>query len=118
MCPNLLPNSEVNAFPGGEYTMPTTPSRKEEEEKENGKPGPSKSPDFLRTDEEEVKKRPTVVLHSEKMKQLKDLLLAEKLNTHAISLHLTAQSQASDKFETRSFSSNVARSTKSPQKFD
>lgn len=27
------------------------------------------------------------------MKQLKDLLLAEKLNTHAISLHLTAQSQ-------------------------
>lgn len=27
------------------------------------------------------------------MKELKDLLLAEKLNTHAISLHLTAQSQ-------------------------
>lgn len=37
--------------------------------------------------------RPTVVLHSQKMKELKDLLLAEKLNTHAISLHLTAQSQ-------------------------
>lgn len=27
------------------------------------------------------------------MKELKDLLPAEKLNTHAISLHLTAQSQ-------------------------
>lgn len=27
------------------------------------------------------------------MKELKDLLLAEKLNTQAISLHLTAQSQ-------------------------
>lgn len=38
-------------------------------------------------------KRPTVILHSQKMKELKDLLLAEKLNTHAISLHLTAQSQ-------------------------
>lgn len=75
--------------------MPTATSRKEEEEKENGKPGTSKSPDFLDKDEDEVKKRPTVVLHSEKMKQLKDLLLAEKLNTHAISLHLTAQSQAS-----------------------
>lgn len=39
------------------------------------------------------KQRPTIVLHSQKMKELKDLLLAEKLNTHAISLHLTAQSQ-------------------------
>lgn len=38
-------------------------------------------------------KRPTVILHSQKMKELKDLLLAEKLNTQAISLHLTAQSQ-------------------------
>lgn len=37
--------------------------------------------------------RPTIILHSHKMKELKDLLLAEKLNTHAISLHLTAQSQ-------------------------
>lgn len=36
---------------------------------------------------------PTTVLYSHKMKGLKDLLLAEKLNTHAISLHLTAQSQ-------------------------
>lgn len=48
-------------------------------------------------DEEETQpieiKRPTVILHSQKMKELKDLLLAEKLNTHAISLHLTAQSQ-------------------------
>ncbi|XP_067010072.1 menin [Anabrus simplex] len=37
--------------------------------------------------------RPRLVLHSQKMKGLKDLLLAEKLNTHAISLQLTAQSQ-------------------------
>lgn len=36
---------------------------------------------------------PTTTLYSHKMKGLKDLLLAEKLNTHAISLHLTAQSQ-------------------------
>lgn len=36
---------------------------------------------------------PTVILHSRKMQELKDLLLAEKLNTHAISLHLTALSQ-------------------------
>lgn len=38
-------------------------------------------------------KRPEITLYSQKMKGLKDLLLAEKLNTHAISLQLTAQSQ-------------------------
>lgn len=38
-------------------------------------------------------KRPEITLYSHKMKGLKDLLLAEKLNTHAISLQVTAQSQ-------------------------
>lgn len=37
--------------------------------------------------------KPRIILYSQKMKGLKDLLLAEKLNTHAISLQLTAQSQ-------------------------
>ena len=37
-------------------------------------------------------KRPTITLYSRKMKGIKDLLLAEKLNTHAISLQVTAQS--------------------------
>ncbi|XP_014212070.1 menin [Copidosoma floridanum] len=36
---------------------------------------------------------PRIILYSQKMKGLKDLLLAEKLNTHAVSLQLTAQSQ-------------------------
>lgn len=45
------------------------------------------SDDFL------LPKRPEITLYSQKMKGLKDLLLAEKLNTHAISLQLTAQSQ-------------------------
>lgn len=36
---------------------------------------------------------PRIILSSEKMKGLKNLLLGEKLNTHAISLQLTAQSQ-------------------------
>lgn len=36
---------------------------------------------------------PKITLHSQKMIGLKDLLLSEKLNTHAISLQLTAQSQ-------------------------
>lgn len=42
-------------------------------------------------------KRPIITLYSQKMKGLKDLLLAEKLNTHAISLQVTAQSVASKK---------------------
>lgn len=40
-----------------------------------------------------IPKRPEITLYSQKMKGLKDLLLAEKLNTHAISLQVTAQSQ-------------------------
>ncbi|XP_039283982.1 menin [Nilaparvata lugens] len=41
----------------------------------------------------ETKLPPKLILHSQKMRGLKELLLAEKLNTHAISLQLTAQSQ-------------------------
>lgn len=44
--------------------------------------------------------KPTVILQSYKMRGLKDLLLAEKLNTHAISLQLTAQSQVGKKGRT------------------
>ncbi len=40
-----------------------------------------------------IPKRPVITLTSHKMKGLKDLLLAEKLNTNAISLQITAQSQ-------------------------
>ncbi|XP_014250261.1 menin [Cimex lectularius] len=39
------------------------------------------------------KANPKLILYSQKMRGLKDLLLAEKLNTSAISLQLTAQSQ-------------------------
>lgn len=73
-------------------------------EKTNGtNPSTSKTPIPEKEDEEEEEEEveekqpentsPTIILHSQKMKELKDLLLAEKLNTHAISLHLTAQSQ-------------------------
>ena len=65
-------------------------------------PGPSKqnnatlgSGDNKVQDQSDLKSRgrPRLTLRSQKMKGLKDLLLAEKLNTHAISLQLTAQSQ-------------------------
>ncbi|XP_055386137.1 menin [Condylostylus longicornis] len=42
-------------------------------------------------------KHPIITLYSYKMKGLKDLLTAEKLNTHAISLQVTAQSQVAGK---------------------
>lgn len=42
-------------------------------------------------------KRPIISLRSRKMKGLKDLLLAEKLNTNAISLQITAQSHIGNK---------------------
>jgi menin len=44
-------------------------------------------------EEDEEEERPSLELHSRKMAGLKELLLAEKLNTSAISLQLTAQSQ-------------------------
>lgn len=40
-----------------------------------------------------IPKRPVITLYSHKMKGLKNLLIAERLNTHAISLQVTAQSQ-------------------------
>jgi menin len=40
-----------------------------------------------------VNSRPRVTLYSHKMAALKPLLLAERLNTHALQLQLTAQSQ-------------------------
>lgn len=56
---------------------------------------PSVGPVFKETADDEIiiPKRPEITLYSQKMKGLKELLLAEKLNTHAISLQLTAQSQ-------------------------
>lgn len=68
----------------------------------NGNPSTSKNGadvsessvnDKSKLDEGNEPPKLTVVLHSQKMKQIRDLLLAEKLNTHALSLHLTAQSQ-------------------------
>uniref|UniRef100_A0A1A9WF04 Menin n=1 Tax=Glossina brevipalpis TaxID=37001 RepID=A0A1A9WF04_9MUSC len=61
---------------------------------------PSSAPPALLDEEDPVQfmlKRPVITLYSQKMKGLKDLLLAEKLNTHAISLQVTAQSVASRK---------------------
>lgn len=96
--PNLKQSLKNNKFLGGDdATLPTKNT--------NGSAGPSKQPETTtddapsppnkkeRDEEDETTARPTVVLHSHKMKELKDLLLAEKLNTQAISLHLTAQSQ-------------------------
>lgn len=58
-------------------------------------PSPSTGPVFNESliDDVIMPKRPEITLYSQKMKGLKDLLLAEKLNTHAISLQVTAQSQ-------------------------
>lgn len=53
-------------------------------------------------------KKPSVTLKSRKMKGLKDLLLAEKLNTNAISLQITAQSHIGNKKSRSSMSDETA----------
>lgn len=61
--------------------LPLTPSTSRE----------TLTPEIVEPESENENAR--ITLYSQKMKGLKDLLLAEKLNTHAISLQLTAQSQ-------------------------
>lgn len=55
--------------------------------------------------------RPTITLYSRKMKGIRDLLIAEKLNTHAISLQVTAQSQVAGK-KGRSLANSVSYAAK------
>uniref|UniRef100_A0A8D8H148 Menin n=2 Tax=Culex pipiens TaxID=7175 RepID=A0A8D8H148_CULPI len=87
----------------GETNGTTRSSRKlaaaaEKKESGNGKVEckvvePKKESLELVDSEDGGPKRPMITLYSQKMKGLKDLLLAEKLNTNAISLQITAQSQ-------------------------
>lgn len=87
-----------------EITVATEPTKEIECDDEDAKiekvesstlPSSSPGPVFNESliDDLIMPKRPEITLYSQKMKGLKDLLLAEKLNTHAISLQLTAQSQ-------------------------
>ncbi|KAJ9585308.1 hypothetical protein L9F63_002893, partial [Diploptera punctata] len=97
--PEYLLQGGGEPFVGGGSTSISEPTS----QTANGShiPGPSKQEAPPKTGvkkiENEVEQkspgRPRLILRSQKMKGLKDLLLAEKLNTHAISLQLTAQSQ-------------------------
>lgn len=78
---NATSGSNISAEDGSNLDQPSTSKDEEKNDESNA------------IENDEPPSRPTVILRSQKMKQLKDLLLAEKLNTHAISLHLTAQSQ-------------------------
>ncbi|KAG5886427.1 Menin, partial [Gonioctena quinquepunctata] len=96
--PEYLLQGDGSPFVGGEFptAKSSNHSASEKEDKVNGGPSTSKIEDEKAAEKENIKRedtKPTVILRSQKMKELKDLLLAEKLNTHAISLHLTAQSQ-------------------------
>lgn len=82
--PEFLLQGGGSPFVGGDETVKV--------EKRNGTT-PSTSKQTEPEEKTSQSTTPTVTLHSQKMIGLKDLLLSEKLNTHAISLHLTAQSQ-------------------------
>lgn len=59
----------------------------------------------LKDDEPEIK----IVLKSKKMKSMKDLLVAKKLNTQAISLQMSAQSQGGKRHAPRDPAESVAK---------
>ncbi|CAH1104885.1 unnamed protein product [Psylliodes chrysocephalus] len=102
--PEYLLQGDGSPFVGGDYPDPLANQSGVSECKRNGgastsKEDPLGSPSSSSTNGGDkdppppVDRKPLVILRSQKMKQLKNLLLAEKLNTQAISLHLTAQSQ-------------------------
>jgi len=59
----------------------------------------------LKDDEPETK----IVLKSKKMKSMKDLLIAKKLNTQAISLQMSAQSQGGKRHAPRDTAEPISR---------
>ncbi|XP_075153675.1 menin 1 [Haematobia irritans] len=94
---NNTPKSKNNVNPDKSSTI-TSPLGQSTNHITNPLPPPPQSP--VLDDDDPLKymfKSPVITLYSQKMKGLKDLLLAEKLNTHAISLQVTAQSVASRK---------------------
>ncbi|XP_044748375.1 menin [Coccinella septempunctata] len=112
--PEYLLQGDGSPFVGGEDST---------KQEMNGKPSTSKKEDDNVTkidtnkahsedmseeaEKDKEDKHPTIILRSHKMKELKDLLLSEKLNTQAISLHLTAQSQVQVNKKGRSDMDNV-----------
>lgn len=64
---------------------------------------------MLKDDEPETK----VVLKSKKIRGMKDLLVAKKLNTQAISLQMSAQSQGGKRHATRDPAEPAKRNRKS-----
>lgn len=88
-CGEKLLNPEYLLQGGGQPFVGTSDSGSGE------KAGTSKEPAEVKevVEDKVICTNPTIVLYSQKMKGLKGLLLAEKLNTQAISLQLTAQSQ-------------------------
>lgn len=95
--PEFLLQGDGSPFVGGEDQLATaelknkvgTSNEKKVEENNDQKDKMHKSTEENGKPNDKL----TVILRSHKMKELKDLLLSEKLNTQAISLHLTAQSQ-------------------------
>lgn len=83
--------AEVKPASNGKREEGATKKKQEGEEPEKGVK-PEKQREKAQEPDAEPK-RPIIVLYSQKMKGLKDLLLTEKLNTNAISLQITAQSQ-------------------------
>lgn len=94
LSPRSLPNSPIVPSPSTSHEDIKNDASKVINDHDNDKNNNSdKSDEF----DLHAPKTPVIVLKSRKMKGLKDLLLAEKLNTNAISLQITAQSHIGHK---------------------
>ncbi|XP_026066957.1 menin-like [Carassius auratus] len=80
---------KVSGEGGRRRSSASTRGKESDEKNEPSSPSPTPSP----TQPPIVQGGPVVVFHSEKMKGMKELLSAAKINSSAIKLQLTAQSQ-------------------------
>lgn len=105
----LQGDGEPFVAPPDDASLPPAPSTSTSQES-------SVEPEHVETETETENKRPRIILYSQKMKGLRDLLLAEKLNTQAISLHLTALSQVQVGKKTRGGGDDVGVSSQRPKR--
>jgi len=91
----FLLQGDGEPFVGSSKSLPTA----------NNPPQPPIVETTMKDDEPETK----IVLKSKKMRSMKDLLVAKKLNTQAISLQISAQSQGGKRHAPRDNAEPVSR---------
>lgn len=110
---SLASPSSIASPPSAASTVDDSRSELMRSEEEQSKDTNNNGDQELDEFDLQAPKRPVITLKSRKMKGLKELLLAEKLNTNAISLQITAQSHIGKKSRGEETANDGARPKRS-----